>query len=126
MTKTNFKSKTFFWTLIIILVGILIWNLLTTISYSNLLGILPITIQCILLTLIFMKHKYAKIGIKIWTILFLITASGLQFVGRFLKDMGTEFNNVDFQHYLKTGITVLIGVILLIYANKTIEIKEIE
>jgi hypothetical protein len=79
-----------------------------------------------MLTLIFMKHKYAKMGIKIWTILFLIIASGLQFVGRFLKDMGTDFNNVDFQHYLKNGVTVLIGVILLFYANKTIEINETE
>lgn len=126
MTKSNFKSKTFYWIVILFLTVILIWNLYSIIYSSNLLGLLPITIQFILLALIFTKHKYAKLGIKFWAILFLIISSGLQFIGRLLQDMGNGFINVDFQHYLTTALTVLIGIIIVIYTNKTVETNEVE
>ncbi len=72
-----------------------------------------------------MRHKSVKIGIKIWAIIFLITSSGLQFVGRLLQDVGSGFVKVDFQHYLVTGVTVLIGIFIVILTNKTVEVKEI-
>jgi len=126
MKRTSFKNSNFYWILIIYLCGLLIWNLYLTINYSNLLGLLPITIQIVLLTLIFMKHEYAKIGIKIWAILVLILGSGLQFVGRLLNGLSDGFSNVDIEYYLTTGLTVIIGVILLIYTNETVEIVEVE
>ena len=97
-----------------------------TITQSKLIGLLPIAIQCALLTLIFIKHEYAKVGIKIWAILFLAIASGLQFVGRLLQDLADGFGNINLQHYLTTGITILIGVLIVVYTNKTVEIESIE
>jgi len=123
MVKSHFKNKTFLWVITIYLCGITIWNLYNTIVYSNPLGFFPIMLQSILLILILMKHKFAKIGIKIWAILFLIIGSGLQFVGRLLQDVGHEFVKVDFQHYLIKGVTVFVGIFIVILSNKTVEVK---
>jgi len=125
MKKTHFKNKTFFWAIITYLFSITIWNLYITIAYLNPLGLIPIILQCILLNLIFIRHKMVKIGIKIWAIIFLITSSGLQFVGRLLQDVGSGYVKVDFIHYLTTGVTVLIGISIVVLSNKTVEVKEI-
>lgn len=123
MVKSHFKNKTFLWVITIYLCGITIWNLYNTFVNSNPLGLFPIILQSILLILILMKHKFAKIGIKVWAILFLITGSGLQFVGRLLQDVGSGFVKVDFQHYLITGVTVFVGIFIVILSNKTVEVK---
>ncbi|MXV53342.1 hypothetical protein GS399_20475 [Pedobacter sp. HMF7647] len=126
MKKSTFRNQSFYWIIISILCGLLIWNLYVTITQSKLIGLLPIAIQCTLLTMIFKKHEYAKIGIKIWATLFLAIASGLQFVGRLLQDLADGFSYVPLQHYLITGITILIGVLIVVYTNKTVEIETLE
>lgn len=73
-----------------------------------------------------MKHKYAKVGIKFWAIVFLVIASGLQFFGRLLQDISQGFNNIDIQHYISSGALLLIGLFIVIYTNKSVEIIEEE
>ena len=102
------------------------WNIYATIDTGKLSGILPITIQGVLLALILTRNQYAKIGIKIWSIIFLIIASGLQFFGRLLKDAVDNFVNANSLHYITTGITVIIGIMIVLYVNKTVEVIEIE
>lgn len=126
MKKSSFNNKGFYWALITLITGMLIWNFYLTITQSKLLGLLPISIQSTLLGLIFTKHKYAKIGIKVWAILFLSIASGLQFLGRLIQDFAEGFENVVIQHYLITGITIMLGVLIVIYTNKTVEINGME
>ncbi len=125
MKKSNFTNQTFYWTILFLIGGLLFWNLFAIFATGLLIGILPITIQAILLGLIFTKNQYAKIGIKIWSIVFLAVASGLQFVGRFLQDLTEGFSKVDITHYLTTGITILLGVLIAVYTNKTVEIVEV-
>ena len=125
MKKSNFTNQTFYWTILFLIGGLLFWNLFAILVTGLLIGILPITIQAILLGLIFTKNQYAKIGIKIWSIVFLAVASGLQFVGRFLQDLTEGFSKVDITHYLTTGITILLGVLIAVYTNKTVEIVEV-
>lgn len=119
-----FNNVVFYWAIISILGVLLLWNLYLTVAHSRLAGLLPIVIQATLLTLIFRRHEYAKTGIKIWAIIFLIAGSGLQFFGRFLKDLTDSFTNADLQHYLTTGLSILIGIVILSYTNKTVEIVE--
>tara|TARA_B100000809_G_scaffold85250_1_gene83727 strand:- start:850 stop:1173 length:324 start_codon:yes stop_codon:yes gene_type:complete len=104
----------------------LIWNIYITITYGKLLGLLPITIQSILLWLIFTKHEYAKVSIRIWSIVFISIAYGLQFFGRFLVDLTEWFSNANVSHYIQTGLMTILGVLIVKYTNKTIEIIELE
>lgn len=76
MKRTVFKNQPFYWIVILIIGGLLIYNLYLIVSYANFITGLPIIIQSALMALIFLRHKYAKIGIKIWAILFLVAASG--------------------------------------------------
>ena len=104
----------------------MIWNLYATITTGKLIGLLPITIQAIIIGLILTKNQYAKIGVKIWAIVFLVVASGLQFVGRLLQDAADNFANAQALHYITTGFTVLVGIMIVVYVNKTVEVIEIE
>lgn len=124
MKKSHFNNKSVYWIIITIISGLFIWNLFAVFKAGNLFGLIPALIQAILLGLIFTKNQYAKIGIKIWAIIFLAIAYGLQFTGRLLKDLTENFTNVDLSHYLTTGIVVIIGISMVIYINKTVEIIE--
>jgi len=125
MKKSYFTNTFFFWAITLILSLLLLWNLYSTIAHSRFVGLLPIAIQATLLALILKRHEYAKDGIKIWTSLFLIAGPGLQFFGRLLKNLAESFTGADLQHYLTTGATILIGIVILNYANKTVEIVKI-
>ena len=126
MKKSTFTNQPFYRIIVSILGGLLAWNAYLTISQSQLIGILPIVIQCALLTLILKKHEYTKVGIKIWAILFLSIASGLQFLGRLIQDFAKGFEHIDIQHYLTTGITIMVGILIVIYTNRTVEIQLME
>lgn len=126
MKKSHFSNQAVYWSIIAFIGGLMIWNLYATISTGKLIGLLPITIQAILIGLILTKNQYAKIGIKIWAIIFMAIASGLQFVGRLLQDAADNFANASSLHYITTGFTVLVGVLIVVYVNKTVEVIEIE
>ena len=96
------------------------------ITTGKLIGLLPITIQSILLGLIITKNQYARIGVKIWAIIFLAIASGLQFVGQLLQDIADNFTTVNSIHYITTGFTVLVGIMIVVFVNKTVTIIEVE
>ena len=126
MKQSQFSNQTFYWTIIAIIGGLLIWNLYATIISGQIIGLLPIAIQGVLLGLIMTNNQYAKIVIKIWAIVFLAVASGLQFVGRLLLDVADNFDNASSLHYITTGFTVLVGILIVVYVNKTVEVIEIE
>lgn len=126
MKQSQFSNQTVYWIIIAVIGGLMIWNLYATITTGRLIGFIPITIQGVLLGLIMTKNQYAKIGIKIWAIVFLALASGMQFVGRLLQDAADNFANATALHYITTGFTVLVGILIVIYVNKTVEVIEIE
>ncbi|MEZ7498754.1 hypothetical protein QO200_08380 [Flavobacterium sp. Arc3] len=126
MEKTIFNNTTYYWTVITIFIFLLANNLYVAIVGFNLMVLLPLLILSTLLFLTMTKNKFAKNGIKIWAMIFLIIASGLQFFGQFLKDIADGFENIDFGYYIKTGLSVCLGVVIYIYANKTIDIVNID
>lgn len=126
MKQSQFSNQTVYWTIIAVIGGLMIWNLYATITTGRLIGLLPISIQGVLLGLIMTKNQYAKNGIKIWAIVFLAVASGLQFVGRLLQDAADNFENAIALPYITTGFTVIVGILIVISVNKTVEVIEIE
>ncbi len=121
--KTYFNSITFYWILLSSISLLLVINLLTFVITLNPIALLPILIQSLLLFLIFTKHKYAKIGVKIWTIIFLIIANGLQLLGIILQVVGGENPNKTILDFVGLIILILIGVAILVFTNKTVESK---
>jgi hypothetical protein len=126
MKKTLFTNQSVYWTIIVIFGGLMTWNLYVTIITGKLIGLLPLTIQAIIIGLILTKNQYAKIVVKIWAIIFLVVASGLQFVGRLLQDAANNFANAQTLNYITTGFTVLVGIMIVVYVNKTVEVVEVE
>jgi len=126
MKKTLFTNQAVYWTILAIISGLMIWNLYATITTGKLNGLFPITIQAVIIGLILTKNQYAKMGIKIWAIVFLAIGSGLQFVGRLLQDAADNFANAQALHYITTGFTVLVGIMIVVSINKTVEVIEVE
>ena len=126
MKKSHFTNQTVFWVILVIIGGLMIWNLYATVATGKLIGLLPITIQAVLMGLILTENQYAKVGVKIWAIIFLAIASGLQFIGRLLQDTADNFANADALHYITTGFKVLVGIMIVVFVNRTVEVVEIE
>ena len=54
--------------------------------------------------------------------LFFVLGSGLQLVGRLLQDIGYDFKNFNLFFYSRNIILIMIGIFIVITANKTIKI----
>ncbi|WP_226389619.1 hypothetical protein [Penaeicola halotolerans] len=126
MKQSHFSNQFVYWFVLTVLAGLLMWNTLATIITGNMIGLLPITIQGVLIALILTKNQYAKIGIKIWATIFLIIGSGLQLLGEFLKGLVDDFVNINLVDFVTKGLTVILGLLILSYVNKTVEVIDIE
>ena len=126
MKHSKFKSKIFYWSLVVFLSGLIISRLYNEIACINPMLILSTTIQVTLLVLILTKHKAAKIGLQIWSTLFLIIAPILQISGRALKCFVDGFSNNDYLFLFNVGFLLIVGILILIFTNSTIDIETIE
>lgn len=125
MKQTQFTNKTFYWIIIVIIGVLMLWNIYASLI-TTLTALLPLAIQALLLILIITKNQYAKIGIKLWALIFLTIASALQFGGKLLQDLAENFTNVNVSHYITTGITMTIGILIVVFINKTVKVIEVK
>ncbi len=119
MGKTIFKNSIFYW----FLIGFLIINLIRNgyeVVSGNMFGVIPMIIQMVLLYLIFDKNKFAKIGIKIWSIL-LIVGPGLIISGGLIKVIAGE--NFNFKESLANLIMLAVGMLIFYFNNQTVEVQ---
>ena len=122
MEKTEFKNKIFQYSLTGYLILLLCWNLYA-LNTGNLYGLIPIIIQGALLILIFLKNKYTKIGIKIWSII-LILSSGLSLAGKSIKIfLGDEIIITEFMVKI---LFLSIGILIYIFNEKFVELIKSE
>jgi len=120
MEKIRFKEKTFEYALIGYIILLLCWNFygLTSGTFK---ALLPIAIQGILLFLIFSKNKNAKIGIKIWAII-LILSHGISFLAKLFKiALGDEINLTEL---LNKVVFLTIGILIYVFNEKYVEISK--
>jgi len=103
MKKSHFTNRTIYWIITVAIGGLMLWNFYVYVLTGQLVALLPLLIQGILLWLIIYNHRYAKIAIRLWAIIFLCIASGLQFFGRLLQDFVEGFVNNDSTYYLRSG-----------------------
>ena len=124
MITIIFKSKLFYLIVLILLLILIMLNLYTFYTNRITISLIPAIIQIILLIMLIFKHRYSKIFLKIWLILFLIISSSLQLIGRLMKDLSYNFHLFNIQNYILNLCTLLFGILLLYYAEKTIKFLE--
>ncbi|WP_074405984.1 MULTISPECIES: hypothetical protein [Aquimarina] len=122
MEKTFFKNQTF-QVLIIATLGLLIcWNLYTFLISKSLIALIPTLIQIIVLVLVLMRHKHAKMGINVSAVI-LMLGGGLVILGKLIK----LFIGDDITDGIgKLILNVLIfsaGLAIYNYNQKTVEVK---
>lgn len=93
--------------------------------FQEIWGIIPIVIQAIIIGMIITKHRFAKIILKIWAIIFLVIGSSLQIVGQGIQDI-LDGRAIDFMFYFVAGINLLIGSLVVYYTNTTVIVREVE
>ncbi|WP_421824634.1 hypothetical protein [Flagellimonas oceanensis] len=121
MEKTFFKNQIFQICIIALLGFFICWNLYAFITTKSLVSLIPTIIQFIVLSLILMKHKHAKMGINLWSVL-LMLGGGLVILGKLMK----FFIGDDITDGLgKLVLNILIlsaGIIIYNFNQKTVEV----
>lgn len=125
MEKTVFNNQAFH-TLLLVGLGVLLcWNLYTFSISQNLIALIPAIVQVVVLVLVLMKHKHAKLGIKIWAII-LMVGPGLSILGKTIKlligdDMTSQIGALGIQ-----VVILLVGLSIFHFNNTTVAVKRID
>ena len=94
------------------------WNFYVF-STGEIKALMPILLQGILLYLIYSKNKYAKLGIKIWAVI-LILSYGMQFFAKILKvTLGDE---IEFSTIANKAVFMTFGILMYIFNEKYVDI----
>ncbi|AWG23380.1 hypothetical protein FFWV33_18515 [Flavobacterium faecale] len=97
-------------------------SIFRTFFLNQLIGVLPVLLQILLLVLIVKKHKYARIGIIMWTTLFLLAFSVIQLVQGLLKNLEYGFSIEWLSYYLFVAVNVIVGTLVLLYTIRTTKV----
>lgn len=72
--RVSFTNARYKWTLVAVLAAFFLTNALTLLT-GHLIALLPLTVQGVMLFMIFTSHRYIRALIKIWLTLLLLTSS---------------------------------------------------
>ena len=125
MQKSFFNNNAFKIILIVILSSLFLWNLYTYFLWKNTSTIFMLILQLTILILIISEHKYAKICIKIWSVL-IILGTFLSFIGKTIKTLLE--NSFEYTYITDNALDIIfliIGCLIFYFNNKTVEIKEL-
>jgi len=87
-----------------------------------LVALIPTLIQIIVLALVLMKHKHAKMGINVWAVI-LMLGGGLVILGKLLKIFAGD-NIMDGIGKLILNVIIFsAGLAIYNYNQKTVEVK---
>lgn len=114
-----FKSKVFYWVLVVGVSMLLLMNFFILINTGRYISLLPIIVQTILLILLLIKHRYTKIFLQIWLIVFFVLASFLQIAGKLLKSVGD--NIVNWYEMYPIVVQMCIGIIVFILLQRNVQ-----
>ncbi|GEN69616.1 hypothetical protein [Chryseobacterium rhizosphaerae] len=121
MNKSEFKSVVFYYFLIILLSGLLLFNVYSISVSSDWSILFPIAIQLLLLILVFIKFSRIKLLLKIWSLIFLIIAPIMQLLGKLLKDASYDYQFFDIRIYIVPFIMLIMGIIVFYFTSVAIK-----
>jgi len=119
MKKTVFTNTPFYYLLNSYIIALLLYNLYV-IATGNLYGIIPITIQAVMLFLIFTRNEYARIVMLIWAVGVLLIATVFQIVGDLLD---TGFDAIQSFSFLFNLIQLIVAIIIVDYIRRTVFVR---
>ena len=93
---------------------------------GGILDLFQTLFSCVLLVLIIIKHQYAKIGMYIWTISFVILLYAYELGIYLINDIIEDFNYSKIWPYLAYAGALIVGVVILKYTNRTVQIINVE
>ena len=124
MKKVLFKNQKYYVVIVMTLIIVILWNLFVLLVSDQLTPLIPISVQSIVLILVLIKSEYAKLGIKLWSLL-LIVGPGLIIAGKALKILAGEPLNEVMP--LISNLFMLLGGIWIYHFNSTsVEVEELE
>lgn len=124
MDKTVFNNKTFH-ILILIGLGVLISYNLYVFSISlNVIALIPVCFQLVVLGLVLKKHKRAKLGIKIWSIL-LIVGPLMTILGKTIRLLLGDDMSSELMDLVGSVFILLIGLAIFQFNSSTVEVQQI-
>jgi len=122
MKKTQFNNNYFYWAIILVISGLILKTAYTMFKQNQSIGVAPIVLQFLLLVLIVTKHKLAKIGIIIWSSVFLLILSIFQISRQLIQNIKYGFDMIFLEYYLLVSINIFVGIFILYFTIKTTEI----
>ena len=125
MQITEFKNQSFYYSVLALLTCLILYNCYVILTFQEIWGFIPILIQAAIIGMIITRHKFAKIILKIWAIVFLIVGSALQIILQSIEDVMND-SEVDFIFYIVAGINLLVGSAVVYFTNKTVVVRNLE
>lgn len=119
MKKVIFKNKLFYIFLICFISILLLYNLFVFKKTNNLGVLIPIVIEIVLLFLISTNHRYAKIGIYLWTTICLIIGFGFEAIADLMD--GISKDNLNSIIYNTIGLFA--GILIIHYTRITVLVE---
>lgn len=124
MKRVIYTSSLFYYSLIIYLIGLLCFNIYWSQAHNQVFGVLPITIQGILLYLIITRNSFVKRAIIIWASIFVIAGPVLIIIADLLTVMAGNSDRINTNKLVISMFVLISGVIVLVGARKTILISK--
>ncbi len=117
--RVEFTHAGYKWLLVLILSLLLTMNSFIFAVSANFLSMIPMVIQGIILLAISINHKYARVLIKLWCALMILSSMA----GFMSMHYAPEFNGADF---IENSVTLLIGVAFLVLADKHVQLVPVQ
>ena len=126
MKTAKFINVYFYYFLIAFFILLFISNLYYFFSDYSISTLFPLVIQLIIILLLIYKNYRVKMVIRIWSVLFLIIANCLIFLGKLFKDFSYDFQNFNYRNYLGSLIMLIIGIVIFWLNEKMVIVSENE
>lgn len=124
MQRTIFKNDIFYWLLFAYLILLMSWNVYALIL-GQIFAVVPVCLQLVLLFLILKKHRLAKVGISIWSIL-LMLGPGLAITGKLLTALADENSPLQVPQLLESSLFLILGIGIFYFNRRTVSVSKSE
>src|SRR5476651_1453588 len=111
--KAVFTNRKFYYALISYIAAYILWNTYSGIKYSSTFALLPISIQCALLILIFTHNQYARIAIIVWTVVAILCGSGLNVLATIMETPDNGFKAINTYSFAFDCLNTIIGIFII-------------
>ena len=125
MEKTFFKNQVFQVLIIAALVLLICWNIYAFLISKGLTPLFATIVQIIVLVLVMMKHKHAKMGIKIWAIIMML-GPGLIIIGKTIKLLIGDDMTGQIGALITNAIILIAGLAIYNFNESTVEVRRMD